>query len=112
VLDRAREALGLGESVVLDASWSESRWRRTAADIAARSSSDLVELCCTLDPHEASRRLVSRDKHGADVSDATPEIAALMAREFAVWPSAVIVDTSVSPDAVVARALEIVDDRR
>jgi aminoglycoside phosphotransferase family enzyme/predicted kinase len=112
LLERAREALGLGESVVLDASWSDSRWRKTAADVAAHSSSDLLELRCDLDSHEAARRLTSRKSQGADVSDATPEVAALMAREFDPWPSAVVVDTSVSTDAVVARALEIVDGRR
>jgi aminoglycoside phosphotransferase family enzyme len=112
LLERAGEALGLGESVVLDASWSDSRWRQTAADVAARSSSDLVELRCELDSHEAARRLTSRKSQGADVSDATPEVAALMAREFDPWPSAVMFDTSVSIDAVVARALEIVDGWR
>ena len=111
LLERARDALCLGESVVLDASWSDSRWRKTAADVAARSSSDLVELRCDLDPHEADRRLTSRNEQGADVSDATPEVAALMAREFDPWPLAAVVDTSVSPDAVDLRALGIVDDR-
>ncbi|MGA2037410.1 MAG: AAA family ATPase [Acidimicrobiales bacterium] len=111
LLDRAREALGLGESVVLDASWSDSRWRNTAVDVATRSASDLVELRCHLDTREAARRLTSRKEQGADVSDATPEVAALMAPEFDAWPSAVVVDTSVSSEAVVSRALAVVDDR-
>jgi predicted kinase len=36
MLDRAREALGLGESVVLDASWSDGSWRREALEVAAQ----------------------------------------------------------------------------
>lgn len=40
LLRRARTALELGESVVLDASWSDARWRAAARDVAAETTSD------------------------------------------------------------------------
>lgn len=47
-------------------------------------------------------------KQGADASDATPETHARMARIFAAWPSATIIDTTAEPEASPATALETV----
>ena len=109
MIDRAREALGLGESVVLDASWSDDRWRREALEVATRTASDLTELYCQVDRDEAAARLTERHDKGTDVSDATAEVAARMAQEFEPWPSAAVVDTSGPPEEVVSQAIAIVD---
>ena len=50
VLRRTEVALGLGEIVVLDASWGSDRWRTEARTLAAGTSSELVELRCTRAP--------------------------------------------------------------
>ena len=111
LLQRASTALGLGESVVIDASWTDQRWRKRAAELAAATSSELVELRCDVPADEAARRIVARTDAGNDVSDATPEVAAAMASATDPWPSATTVDTSGSPDAALSAALAAVLDR-
>ena len=46
LLERARTALELGESVILDASWSDRRHRTAAVEAARATVSDLVALEC------------------------------------------------------------------
>jgi aminoglycoside phosphotransferase family enzyme/predicted kinase len=94
LLQRACTALELGESVVADASWSDQAWRRAAAEVAASTSSTLVQIRCTTSPELAAARIAARRAAGTDPSDATPELAALLASDFAAWPEAAIVDTS------------------
>ena len=38
--------MSLGEPVVLDASWTDARWREAAADLARETTCDFVELRC------------------------------------------------------------------
>jgi aminoglycoside phosphotransferase family enzyme/predicted kinase len=47
LLDRAETALAYGESVVLDASWSDQEVRARARTVARRTDADLAELRCT-----------------------------------------------------------------
>jgi uncharacterized protein len=96
LLARARALLEMGEPTILDASWADARWRARAASVADSTHSDLVELRCELDPDVAAARLAHREARGEDASDATAQIAARMATEFALWPAARRVDTSVS----------------
>ncbi|GAA3517830.1 phosphoenolpyruvate synthase [Nocardioides daeguensis] len=90
VLERAERLLRRGESVVLDGTWSHASDREQAADLAARTSSDLVELCCEIDEATARRRIVTRDS----ISDADEGVANRMRTEAAPWPSAHPIDTS------------------
>lgn len=46
LLARARTAVERGESVILDASWADTRWRQAAAETARITNSELVELRC------------------------------------------------------------------
>lgn len=107
LLERARSALGLGESVVLDASWTDQRWRDRAAAVAAATSSELVELRCDAPAAEAALRMAARAAAGTDPSDATPEIATAMAAVADPWPWATTIDTSGSPAASLAAALAV-----
>ena len=93
LLDRARRLLESGESVLLDASWSDSEWRDAARTVADATSSDLHELRCDLRSVAAAQRLADRARTGVDASDATPEVAARMATETDSWPEAVTIDT-------------------
>ena len=52
-----------------------------------------MELCCSCDDSVAAAWIGAR-RGGGDVSEATPEVGAVMAERMAAWPSAVTVDTS------------------
>lgn len=105
---RAEIALGLGEVVVLDASWTDETWRQLARTMAERVQADLVELRCEVPTPVAAGRLRVRQAAGGDASDATPEIATALADTADPWPTASTVDTSSAPDDSLAQALDIV----
>ena len=111
LLGRAATALALGELVVLDASWSDAGWRARARQLAEESFADLFELRCEAPPEVAAARMRERASEGGDPSDATPEIASLMAASHAPWPSAKVVDTGGEPGNALASALEHVGAR-
>ena len=109
LLGRAERLLRLGESVVLDASWSNEATRKQARAIATATSSDLVELMCVTPPTVAAARIVARGVRGEDPSEATPAVAAQMATRFNAWPEAAIIRTDRPIDAVVGEALAAID---
>ncbi|HXM53983.1 MAG TPA: AAA family ATPase [Candidatus Dormibacteraeota bacterium] len=102
---RARTALGLGEPVVLDASWRHEAWRALARRVAAETASELVELRCEAPDGLAAARIAARRAAGAGLSDATVAVSAAMAADFAPWPEALAVDTAVEPGRSLASAL-------
>jgi uncharacterized protein len=104
LLERARVALELGETVVLDASWLDATRRRAAAALARQTASDLVQLRCVTDTPIASRRIEARRAHGTGPHDATVEISAAMAANADPWPEAITIDTTETLAASVARA--------
>jgi hypothetical protein len=106
LLGRARTALDLGESVILDASWSSAHHRDAARELAEATSSDLVELCCVAPLGVAEQRILDRLTAGGDPSDATPAVALAMADRFDPWPTASPVDTSGPVEQSVAQALD------
>lgn len=108
LLERAGRALEMGEAVVLDASWSDGRWREAAAAVAQRTASDLVELRCEAPAEFAAARMAERRRRGGDPSDATPAVAAAMAATADPWPGAVAVDTTGTPASALERALAVV----
>ncbi|SEF17530.1 hypothetical protein SAMN05216533_8379 [Streptomyces sp. Ag109_O5-10] len=105
LLDRAAVLLSLGESVVLDATWSDARQREAAVRTAERTHADLVALHCRVPDDVSAGRLSTRSP---GVSDAGPDIARAMAAREAPWPEAVPVDTSGALEASVAQALTAV----
>ncbi|MER6330492.1 AAA family ATPase [Streptomyces sp. NPDC001034] len=105
LLDRAAALLASGESVVLDATWSDGTQRDAAVRMAERAGADLVALHCHV-PGDVSAARLSTRAPGA--SDAGPEIAAAMADREPPWPEAVPVDTSGALDSAVAQALAAV----
>lgn len=94
MLDRARDLLGMGTSVVLDASWSSEAHRRAAAGLARETSAEVAALRCEAPAEVAAGRIRERRQRGGDPSDATPDIAVRMAAEFDDWPQAIAIDTS------------------
>jgi hypothetical protein len=105
MLARAWKCLSGGESVILDASWTDARQREAAATLARQTASDLVELRCEAPTPVAAERIRRRLRAARDPSDATPEVAALLAARASPWPGATTVDTTGDRDAAVARAL-------
>jgi aminoglycoside phosphotransferase family enzyme/predicted kinase len=95
LLKRARALLGMGESVVLDASWRDARWRARAAAVATATSSELIELRCVLDAAAVRRRIQRRSRTG-EPSDADEGIAAEMEATFDDWPGARTLSLSVN----------------
>lgn len=109
LLARARATLELGESVVVDASWSSASWRAAAARVAEDTVSDLVELGCEAPLDLAAQRIEARRTLGADASDATPEIAAALAATFDPWPSARSIATAGSVEQSLRAGLDAVE---
>lgn len=104
MLSEAVDLLGLGESVVLDATWSDPGLRSEARTVAASTSSVLDEFQCTLPPEIAAERIRRRIRSGHDPSEATPAVAEAMAARFAPWPEATEVSTQADPSSVVSAA--------
>ncbi len=105
LLDRASALLSSGESVVLDATWSDAAQREAAVRMAERTSADLVALHCHVPGDVAATRLSTR---APGASDADASVAAVMEAREQPWPEAVSVDTSGSLESAVARALAAV----
>ncbi|QOV44673.1 bifunctional aminoglycoside phosphotransferase/ATP-binding protein [Streptomyces chromofuscus] len=105
LLDRAAALLSTGESVVLDATWSDAGQREAALRMAERTTADLVALHCHV-PHDVSAARLETRAPGP--SDAGPDVAAAMAAREHPWPEAVAVDTSGPLESAVSRALAAV----
>jgi len=108
LLERARTALELGESVVLDASWTDARERSAAAALADDVAADLVALRCDAPRELAAERVDARARRGGDASDASAAVAAAMAADADPWPAATVVDTTGTPDEALSAALDAV----
>ena len=105
MLRHAGSLLELGESVILDASWTHETHRDQAAQQARATSSRFVQLRCTLDKATAAHRIALRRAAGGDPSDADAEIAARMAELADPWPEAADLDTSADVPTVLQTAL-------
>jgi predicted kinase len=92
-LHRARGLLEMGETVVLDASWTDASLRRQARDVATETSSAVVELRCTALPDVVAERLARRATAHTGASDADATIAAKLAADMDTWPQAYEIET-------------------
>lgn len=108
LLLEARRLVGLGEHVILDATWSTQLHRTLARLAASETSCELTELHCTLPRDEADARIRRRSAEGGDLSEATVEVAAALAARFEGWPEATEVPTHGTPESVADRAAALV----
>ncbi|GLZ49646.1 hypothetical protein Acsp06_58310 [Actinomycetospora sp. NBRC 106375] len=113
LLHRAEELLALGESVVLDASWTGAAHREAATGVAARCSAAMTSLRCEA-PGDVAAERIRRRRGSPDpsASDATPLVASVMAADADPWPEATVVDTAGTVAAAVAVALGAVRSPR
>ena len=120
LLGRAGRLLGLGESVIVDASFISPAQRAAATAAAAAAHADLVQLRCTATAEVTAQRLAARTAHACDASDADAGIARQMAAAAAPWPDAVTIDTSQPsqvtsgepPGAMMRQAMEAIRPHR
>jgi aminoglycoside phosphotransferase family enzyme/predicted kinase len=108
MLFEAAAALGRGESVVLDASWSDACWRDRALCVSGKTASELIALRCSAPEAIAAARIEERRHAANDASDADTEIATAMRARFSPWSSAQVIDTARTIDASVAAAMHAV----
>jgi len=99
---RGREHLERGLSVVLDASWSDPKFRAQAGRMAADKSSDVVAFRCAAPGDVTTARAAARASARGDASDAVGTTVERLAARFAPWPDALVVDTSAPVDVVTA----------
>ena len=111
MLARTSIALAHGESVVLDASWTDPSWRAAARRLADAASSDLVELRCVA-PATVTDERMRRRAGTEDPSDATPEVASAMTDALQAWPEAVTIDNRGDVEDAVEAALDEIDPAR
>ncbi|MDU0315440.1 AAA family ATPase [Phycicoccus sp. M110.8] len=91
--DRAAALLGLGETVVVDASFSDAAERAAFRQVGVTAHAPVAELACTAPREVLEARLLRRadvpDRHG----DADLAIGRRLAAQAAPWPEAVVVPT-------------------
>lgn len=105
---RAEHSLSRGESVIIDASFADPVWREAAAELAARTFTDLVPIVCEA-PKEVVYKRLAEPRTGG--SDATAEVHDWMASSSPPWPGAFVVDTSQSNTEALKVLLDIVNTR-
>ncbi len=104
LLERARDQLSCGSSVVLDASWSDPNWREYARRVASTTTAALSELRCCAPPAVVAERVARRVAAGDDLSDADEALSAQLAARFPSWPEAIDIETSGEPHETAASA--------
>lgn len=112
LLDRAARLLGMGEHVVLDASWGEEQERARGRHVAEVCDAALTELRCEA-PRAVlkERAALRRAGAGAHASDASEVVAAALFAAADPWPSAARVDTAgPGPEDAVHRAVEALNE--
>jgi aminoglycoside phosphotransferase family enzyme/predicted kinase len=105
LLERASTLLSLGETVILDASWSSAQQRRAAEQVAADTQSRLVAIRCQVPADLAAYRIRHRTR---DPSDADARVAAAMTAAADPWPDAHAIDTDVPADRCADQAWRLV----
>jgi aminoglycoside phosphotransferase family enzyme/predicted kinase len=101
LLARAARCLAQGESVVLDASWTNAARRAAAAELARTAHAELVALECTAPPEVTAQRL--RQRTGS-ISDADEAISRAIAAHADPWPQASPIPTGGSLATAVTAA--------
>jgi aminoglycoside phosphotransferase family enzyme/predicted kinase len=107
LIDRAREYVVMGQSVILDASWGHARWLAAAEKLATTTSTDLAAFRCDAPLRVTNARAAARRAEATDASDVGPELARDLTDRFPPWPAAVVLDTSGRPGAATEEALTI-----
>ena len=104
LLERARDLLGAGRSVVLDASWRTAAHRREAVALAGATRAPPHPPRCGAPQGGGPAPARPPAPHRTHPAEATPEVADWIAARFEPWPEAVEIDTSGERSDSVRRA--------
>jgi len=107
---RASDHLEMGQSVILDATFSDKRLREIARSIAKSTGAALVELRCDAPLAVCQARIEKRLGRGDDASEADLEVAQAIAGRFDEWPTAMSIDTSGSIEESLDAALKAIEN--
>ncbi len=105
IFRRAEVLLEMGETVVVDASFVDTGHRLLAEKVAYRTFSRLIGLRCVAPPEVREQRLRDRP---AGPSQATVDIARVMAKAADPWPDSIGLPTTGEPERTLDLALEVV----
>ncbi len=108
LLRRARLLLGLGEHLILDASWTDEAQRAKARTLAGDLSAELIEIRLDTDERRARERIEARLAQGGGASDATPSVADALRRRATPWPQAQVLVTDGPPERTINSACRLV----
>ncbi len=103
---RARTALELGYSVVLDASFIRAADRQEARAVGHAAYADVIEIQCRVTRHVAETRIRGRS---SSLSDATPTILDAMTEIAESWPQSTVLDTDCSTTSTLRAATALLD---
>jgi aminoglycoside phosphotransferase family enzyme/predicted kinase len=101
----AARLLGMGETVVVDASFSAAELREQFRSLARTASTPVVELVCSAPTGVLEERLRSRAVRPAPVSDADLLVGRRLAALADPWPEALAVHTGTSHEVALRMAL-------
>ena len=104
VLQRARQLLTAGTSVILDGTWRDPAQRERAQTVASETDSPIIEFTCSLPASVAAARVHGRS---SSTSDATPEIAVALVELDTGSADGHRIDTSQPLAESVAEALRV-----
>ena len=106
LLERAQPLLERGESVILDASWSDAEHRADAERLATSTGSALGAFSLSLPAGLADQRAVAREARRDDASDASVAVTGSLRARFAPWTGAIGLDATRASEALVSTILE------
>jgi uncharacterized protein len=104
---RARMLLLAGYSVILDATFPIASSRTMVRRIAQRCRADFVAIECNA-PASVVRQRSRQERRVADLSEATPEVAAALRSRRAPWPDAHTLDTTKPALALITQCLGVI----
>jgi uncharacterized protein len=115
--DLARQALGRGQSVVLDASFAKQAERRRMATLAREMGAHCCAIECRAPEATLRARLRQREQSLASISDAREEILSQFLRDFEPLHAdesiyCVHLDTTQSVEQCVQQALAGIQEQR
>lgn len=110
MLRQAELLLVAGETVILDASWTDEELRVRARALADKRNATLTSLECCIPDAVAKERIIRRMADPTSTSDATPEIVDHLAQRRAPWPDAIAINTNQGFEDVEIEALAALDE--
>ncbi|HZU78348.1 MAG TPA: AAA family ATPase, partial [Acidimicrobiales bacterium] len=110
LLERAGHALEMGQSVILDGTFGDARWRRSVRDVARRTSADLVVIECQVPLPVAMARSARRLRAGTDISGAGAAVTAALSTHTRTWRGANVLHTDrLAPGALADEAVRLLE---